>query len=78
MKLVGAKALLGGREKVEGQKPLMQRDMAALHDRFHGDAKILPAGRFGAAEHAGALGGIGVVHDAAVSANRARRPQNRL
>lgn len=78
MQLVRRKALFGGREQVEGQKPLVQGNMAALHDGFHGDAEILPADRLSAAEHAGALGRVGVIDNPTMGANRARRPQHRL
>src|SRR5205823_5048598 len=56
--------------------PLVERDVAALHDGLHGDAEILPALPLGAPEHAWPLGGVGMVHDAAMSTNRAIRPQH--
>src|SRR5258708_35164220 len=43
VKLVGAHALLAGAEKVEGQKPLVQRDMAILHDRADRHRELLTA-----------------------------------
>lgn len=53
----------------------MQRDLAALHDRPHGDSEILAAFLFRATEHAGALGSVGMIYDAAVRADRTIGPQ---
>ena len=60
---------------MEGLQPLMQGDLAALHDGAHRDGEVLAAFLFGAAEHAGALGRIGMVDHAAMRADRAIGPQ---
>ena len=46
MKLMGADALLAGGHQVEAHQPLVQGDMAALHDRAGGDGEVLAAFRF--------------------------------
>ena len=75
MQLVGGNALLAGRHQVEGLQPLVQGDMAALHDRFHGDGEILPAFLFGATVHASTLCRVGMIDDAAVRTNRTIGPE---
>src|ERR1700688_2072082 len=45
MKLVGAHALLGRAKQIEGQQPLVERDMAGLEDRPDCDRELLAAGR---------------------------------
>jgi hypothetical protein len=48
--------------------------MGPPHDRVHGDGEILAALGFGAAVHARAIGGVGVIDDATMRANRPFRP----
>ena len=43
VKLMGAHALFGCTEKMESHKPLMQRNVAVLEDRAHGDGELLAA-----------------------------------
>jgi hypothetical protein len=76
MKLMGAEALLAARHEVKALKPHMQRNMASFHYRPHGDSEILPASLLGAAKQAGTLRLISMVHDAAMRAYRATRPQH--
>ena len=52
--------------------------MARLHDGSGRDGEILPAGRIAAAVAARALGGVPTLGLAAVMADRAARPQDRL
>src|SRR5579862_5569816 len=44
VQLVRANPFLARGHQMEGERPLVQRDMAALHDRFHGHAERLAAG----------------------------------
>ena len=74
MELVGAHPLLAGVEQVEGHQPLIERDMAALHDGPGRDREILPAFLLGAAIPARLLRLVGVVDRPAMAANRAFRP----
>src|SRR5262249_31185371 len=74
MQLVGAYALLAGAHEVEGLEPFMEGDLAALHDRPHGHGEILATLFLGTAVHARPFGGVGVVDNAAMRANRAIRP----
>ena len=75
VKLVGAHALLAGTQEMERHQPLIQSDMAALHQRPGRDREILPAFLLGAAIPAGLIFElVGVVYRAAVRANRAIRP----
>jgi hypothetical protein len=57
-------------------KPLVQGYMRAFHDGFHSNRKVLPAGFLGATVHASALGLVGMVHHAAMRADRTIRPQD--
>jgi hypothetical protein len=43
VQLMGAHALLAGAEKVNGQEPLMDRDMAALHHRARAARELVAA-----------------------------------
>src|ERR1035441_7159023 len=43
VKLMGAHVLLAGAEKVIGQQPLAQGNMAVLEDRANGHGELLPA-----------------------------------
>src|SRR6266550_519493 len=45
MQLVGAHALLARTEQVEGEQPLVQRDVRSLEDRSDRDRVLLAAGR---------------------------------
>ena len=63
---------------MEALQPLVQGDMAALHDGLHGDAEILAAKLLSATEHAIALRRIGMVDDAAMRANRTIGPKQVL
>jgi hypothetical protein len=74
VELVGAHALLAGVQEVEGHQPLVQRDMAALHDRAGGDREILAALLFGAPIPARLLERVGAANRAAMAANRPFRP----
>ena len=74
MELVGAHALLAGVEQVEGHQPLIERDMAALHDGPGRDREILSAFLLGAAIPAGLFRRVGVADCPAMAANRAFRP----
>lgn len=60
---------------MERLQPLVQGDLAALHDGAHRDGEVLAAFLFGAAEHARPLGRIGMIDDAAMRADGASRPQ---
>ena len=75
VELVSGDALLARRHQVERLQPLVQRDLAALHDRALGDGEVLAAFLLGAAIHAGLLGLVGVVDRAAVRADRAIGPE---
>jgi hypothetical protein len=76
MKLVGAKALLGSRQQVDGLEPEVHRNMAILKNGPDLDGKLLPAGIALIEANAGSL----AVHLAdslfapAVGANRAMEP----
>lgn len=43
MKRTGRSAVLARRHEVKALQPLVQGDIAALHDRFRGDTEILAA-----------------------------------
>src|SRR5208282_4572688 len=66
VELMGAHALLAGVQEVEGHQPLIQWDMAALHDGPGGDREILAAFLLGAPIPAGLFRLVGVPHGAAV------------
>ena len=76
MKLMGRITFLAGRHQVKPLKPLMQCDMAALHDSLHGDGEVLSARFLGTTEHARAIGFEGMIDDTAMRANRAIRPKH--
>ena len=68
-------ALLARRGKVEANKPLIERDMTAFHDRLRGHGVVLPAFGIATAIAAGALRAIPPLFLSAVTANRAIGPQ---
>src|SRR5579863_2812989 len=82
VKLMGADALLAGAEKVIGQQPFAQGNVAVLEDRPNRHRELLAASR--TLPHAGAhvlalLGSgrgepVGVIHFAAMWADRTIRP----
>ena len=61
---------------MEAKQPLVQGNVAPLHDGFHGDGEILAARGFGAPIDALALRRIGVTDHAAMRANRTPGPQD--
>ena len=70
VELVGADTFLAGVHQVECHDPLVQRDMAALHDRADGDGEVLAAFTFSAqAGPACFLDRVGVIDYAAIRAN---------
>src|ERR1700720_1644335 len=75
VQLVGAHAFLAGAHQMERLEPLVQSDLAALHDRPHGYCEVLAAFLLGAAVHAGALGRVSMIAHATVRATGAIGPQ---
>lgn len=78
VELVRGDALLARRHEVEAGQPLVQRDVAALHDGPDRHREILAARGFGAAVDAGLLGRVRAADHAAARANPAVRPALRL
>jgi|SRR5271165_5653274 len=72
------KAFLARSHKVETLKPLMQCDMAPLHNGFHGDSEILATSLLAAPIYAIALSLISVSDNAAMRTNWTIWPQNAL
>src|SRR5580704_8672199 len=71
---MGAHALLAGVKQVEGHQPLVERDMATLHDGPGRDGEILAAFLLSAAIPARLFRLVGVVDNPAMAANRPFRP----
>src|SRR3546814_472104 len=80
MDLVRAHALLGRREHMDGQQPLVQRHLGALKDGADGDGELLAAGTAEpqTGPRALALDAAGIVDHAAVRADRTMRPADGL
>ena len=78
VELMGGDALLARRHQVQAHQPLVEWDMAALHDGPGGDREVLPAFLFSAAIPARLLGLVGVVDRAAMRADRTFRPAGPL
>ena len=78
VELVCAHALLARRHHVEAHQPLVQGDVAALHDGAGGDGEVLTALGVAAAVTARTLCGVNALRLAAPMADRAVRPQDRL
>ena len=74
MKLVGADALLADAHEVERHQPLVEGDMATLHQRAGRDREILAAFLLSATIPARLLGLVGMIDSAAVRADRAFWP----
>ena len=74
VELMGADAFLAAGHQVEGLQPLVQGDLAALHDGAHRDREILPALLRSTTIHARLFGLVSLSDRAAMRANRLPTP----